>query len=64
LISTWTVPHPALWQSYQKYLNPREYPSKPEIKQLYERAALFIELTRLMPRADKTEGELIESDVI
>lgn len=65
LISTWTVPHPALWQRYrQKYLNPREYPSKPEIKQFYERAALFIELTRLMPRADKTEGELIESDII
>ena len=64
LIRTWTVPHPDLWQRYQQYLNPRDYPSKPDIRQFYERATRFIELTGLMPRADKTAGELIESDII
>ena len=64
LIRTWTVPYPDLWQRYRQYLNPRCYPSKPDIRQFYERAALFIQRTGLMPRADKTAGELIESDII
>jgi hypothetical protein len=64
VIRTWTVPHPDLWQRYRQYLNPRCYPSKPDIRQFYERAVQFIQRTGLMPRADKTEGELIESDII
>jgi hypothetical protein len=63
-IRTWTVPHPDLWQRYRQYLNPRCYPSKPDIRQLYELATHFIQRTGLMPRADKTPGELIESDII
>ena len=38
--------------------------SQPDIRQFYERATRFIELTGLMPRADSAEGELIESDII
>ena len=64
VIRTWTVPHPDLWQRYRQYLNPRCYPSKPEVRQFYQRAAQFIQRIGLMPRADKTAGELIESDVI
>jgi hypothetical protein len=65
LIRTWSVPSPDLWKRYRlQYLNPRRYPSKPEIRQFYERAALFIELTGLMPRADGMEGEIIDSDII
>ena len=64
LIETWSIPHRDLWESYKKYLNPRDYPGNPDIKPFYERAALFIECTGLMPRADKTGGELIESDII
>jgi len=63
-ISTWTVPSPDLWQRYQEYLNPRNYPSNPNIRPFYERAAEFIRRTGLMPRADAMEGEIIESDVI
>ena len=64
LIETWSIPHRDLWESYKKYLNPRDYPGNPDIKPFYEQTALFIELTRLLPRANKTEGELIESDII
>jgi hypothetical protein len=62
--ATWTVSYRDLWPRYKQYLNQREYPSKPDIRQFYERAAQFIQRTGLMPRADKTEGELIESDII
>jgi hypothetical protein len=62
LIATWTVSYRDLWPHYKQYLNQRA--SKPEIKQLYEQAAQFIQRTGLMPRADKTQGELIESDII
>jgi hypothetical protein len=64
LIATWNVSYRDLWPHYQQYLNQREYPSKPDIRQFYELATRFIKLTGLMPRADKTEGELIESDII
>jgi len=65
LMSTWTVPSPELWSEYQRlYLNPRDYPSNPDINRLYERATAFIELTPLMPRAEDREGVLIESDII
>ena len=66
VIRTWTIPDRDLWRSYQKYLNPRAYPnpSKPDIRQFYERAAQFIQRTGLIPRADEMEGEIIESDVI
>jgi hypothetical protein len=62
-IPTW--PHRVLQQHYRQYLNsPNYHSSKPEIRQLYEQATRFIELTGLMPRAEKTEDELIESDII
>jgi hypothetical protein len=64
VIRTWTVPHPDLWQRYRQYLNPRCYPTKPEFRQFYERAAQFIQRAGLMPRADETADKLIESDVI
>jgi transposase len=63
-IATWTVSYRDLWPRYKQYLNQREYPSKPDIRQLYELATHFIQRTGLMPRADKTAGELIESDII
>src|SRR5215471_5515330 len=64
VIETWSIPHRDLWESYKKYLTPRKFPGNPDIKPFYERATLFIECTGLMPRADKTGGELIESDII
>ncbi len=64
LIRTWSIPHRDLWESYKQYLNPRNFPGNPDIRSCYERAARFIELTRLLPRADNTGGECIESDII
>lgn len=66
LISTWTLPSNELWKVYkQRYLNPRVYPTKKEVRDLYERAAKFIEATRLLPRAEgEEEGVLIDSEVI
>jgi hypothetical protein len=65
LMSAWTLPSHELWKAYkQRYLNPRDYPLQRDVRNLYERAAKFIEATRLLPRADKQERPLVDSEVI
>jgi hypothetical protein len=65
LMSAWTLPSHELWKAYkQKYLNSRDYPLQREVRNLYERAATFIEATRLLPRADEKERPLVDSEVI
>jgi superfamily II DNA/RNA helicase len=65
LMSAWTVPSQELWKDYKHmYLNPRGYPFDERTRALYERAAGFIEATRLLPRAEEREGVLVDSEVL
>jgi CRISPR-associated helicase Cas3 len=65
LLSAWTLPSQQLWQDYKQIcLNQREFLSPRDDKDLYERASKFIEATRLLPRADRNDGVLVDSEII
>jgi hypothetical protein len=64
-MSAWTLPSRELWKDYQQmYLNPRNYPTKKDVRDLYKQASKFIEATRLLPRAEEEGGVLVDSEVI